>query len=51
VAGWVCVIILLLMITATHYNGAGAVGLITTAALLVIALVWDIQRRRTAWRK
>ena len=23
VAGWVCVIILLLMITATHYNGAG----------------------------
>ena len=51
VAGWVCVIILLLMITATHYNGAGAVGLITTAVLLVIALVWDIQRRRTAWRK
>ena len=51
VAGWVCVIILLLMITATHYNGAGAVGLIATAALLVIALVWDIQRRRTAWRK
>ena len=51
VAGWVCVIILLLMITATHYNGAGAVGLIATAALLVIVLVWDIQRRRTAWRK
>jgi len=25
--------------------------LIATAALLVIALVWDIQRRRTAWRK
>jgi len=45
------VIILLLMITATHYNGAGAVGLIATAALLVIVLVWDIQRRRTAWRK
>jgi len=51
VAGWVCVIILLLMITATHYNGAGAVALTATAALIVIALVWDIQRRRTAWRK
>lgn len=50
VSGWICVIILLVMITATHYNGAGAVGLISCAAGLVIILVWDIHRRRTSWR-
>jgi hypothetical protein len=38
------------MITATHYNGTGTVALSITAGLLVIALVWDIHRRRTSWR-
>jgi Protein of unknown function (DUF2631) len=51
VGGWVVVIILLVMTTATHYNGAGAVALILSAALLVLALVWDIHRRRTSWRE
>jgi Protein of unknown function (DUF2631) len=51
VAGWVVVVILLIMLTATHYNGTGAVALLTTAVLLVIALIWDIQRRRTSWRQ
>ncbi len=51
VAGWVVVVILLLMTTATHYNGAGAFALIASAAALVVALIWDINRRRTSWRK
>ncbi len=51
VAGWIVVVILLVSITATHYNGTGAFALISTAALLVIALLWDINRRRTSWRK
>lgn len=50
VGGWVVVLILLVMITATHYNGTGTVALSITAGLLVIALVWDIHRRRTSWR-
>jgi Protein of unknown function (DUF2631) len=50
-AGWAVVIGLLLMLTTTHYNGAGAVALILTTAGLVIALVWDINRRRTSWRR
>ncbi len=51
VAGWVVVAILLLMTSATHYNGTGTVALIATAVTLVIGLVWDIQRRRTSWRR
>jgi hypothetical protein len=51
IAGWVVVLILLAMLTATHYNKAGSVALITTAALLVVALIGDMQRRRTSWRK
>ncbi len=51
IGGWVSVISLLLMITSTHYNGAGAVALIATAAVIAIGLGWDIHRRRTAWRR
>jgi len=51
VAGWVVVLILLVMITATHYNGTGTLSLIAMAAALVAALLWDINRRRTSWRK
>ena len=50
IGGWVTVVALLLMVTATHYNGTGALALIVTAALLVLGLLWDINRRRTAWR-
>jgi hypothetical protein len=51
IAGWVVVVILLVMITATHYNGTGTLSLILFAAFLIIALLWDINRRRTSWRK
>jgi Protein of unknown function (DUF2631) len=51
IAGWVVVAILVVMITATHYNGTGTLSLIAIAALLVIVLIWDIVRRRTSWRQ
>lgn len=51
VTGWLVVVILVVMITATHYNGTGTLSLIAVAALLVIALLWDIARRRTSWRQ
>jgi hypothetical protein len=50
VAGWVVVVILLLMITATHYNGQGTLFLGLVAAGLVAALIWDRHRRKNAWR-
>lgn len=50
VAGWIVAVILLLMITATHYNFSGAAWLIAIAAGLVTALTWDTHRRWDSWR-
>jgi len=51
IAGWVVAAILLLMITTTHYNEMGTLSLVLFAAAIVVTLLWDIQRRRTSWRK
>lgn len=50
IAGWVVTVILLLMITATHYNFSGAAWLLAIAAALVAALTWDTHRRKSTWR-
>lgn len=51
IGGWLVVIILLVMITATHYNFSGAAWLVAFAAALVAALTWDAHRRRNTWRR
>ena len=50
VGGWIVVVILLLMMTATHSNHEGTLFLGIFAALVFIALVRDILRRRNSWR-
>ena len=50
IAGWVVAAILLVMITATHYNAQGTFFLSLFAAGIVLALLWDRQRRKNAWR-
>ena len=51
IAGWVVAVILLLMTTATHYNGMGTLWLSLFAAGIVGGLAFDIHRRRNAWRR
>lgn len=51
IAGWITVAILLVMITATHYNDSGTLWLIVFAAALVVGLLWDAYRRKNAWRR
>jgi hypothetical protein len=53
IGGWISVVALVLMATksVTHYNGAGTVSLLVSAALIVVGLGWDIHVRRSAWRK
>jgi hypothetical protein len=50
VGGWIVVLILLVMITTTHYNAQGTLFLSLFAAGLVVMLIWDRQRRKNAWR-
>ncbi len=50
VGGWMTVIVLGLLLTTTHYNGAGSIALIVFMVLVAGGLVFDLQRRRTEWR-
>ena len=51
IAGWVVAAILLVMITATHYNDMGTLFLSIFAGLIIITLLYDRHRRKNAWRK
>jgi hypothetical protein len=50
-AGWAVVVIIgLLFLGVTHYNGAGFLAQLLVMAGLVAALLWDRNRKRTSWR-
>ena len=49
--GWLSVIALLIMLTATHYNLAGTAALLLTAAAIAGGLLIDARRRKTSWRR
>jgi hypothetical protein len=50
IGGWLSFLILLALLTTTHYNKAGTVGILLTMIALAGGLIWDRQRRRTQWR-
>ncbi|MCU1687552.1 MAG: hypothetical protein JWQ81_8291 [Amycolatopsis sp.] len=51
IAGWFSVVALLLMLKGNHENDTENVWLVGLAILLAFALVLDIRKQRTAWRK
>ncbi len=51
IGGWISAVCLVLLTTATHYNGAGAVALLFFAALIVVGLLVDLRSRRNSWRR
>lgn len=51
ISGWVIAILMLVMITTTHYNHSGSGWLIGSTAGLIAILIWDVQRRKHSWRK
>lgn len=48
---WSAAVVLVLLTTTTHYNASGTAWLLLFAAAIVGYQLWDIQRRRNAWRK
>jgi MFS-type transporter involved in bile tolerance (Atg22 family) len=49
--GWFSLILLALLLTATHYNNAGTFAILLFMALIVVGLIWDRQQRKTSWRR
>jgi len=50
-AGYVVAVILLVMLTATHYNHSGSLWLLISTVALIIVLIWDGLRRKNSWRQ
>lgn len=50
IMGWFSVLVLVLFLTTTHYNMAGALGIGLVIVALVGGLIWDRQRTRKQWR-
>src|SRR4051794_9394763 len=46
IGGYLVAIVIIVMITATHYNNSGTLWLLIFAAGLVVMLLWDVLRRR-----
>jgi hypothetical protein len=51
IAGWLSAIILLVMIYGNHENNTENVWLVGLSLFLILMLVLDLRKRRTAWRK
>ena len=51
IAGWVVAVILVLLLTTTHYNNMGDLWLWIFTGSMIVILIWDVQRRKNSWRK
>jgi len=50
IAGWFTVVVLVLLLTSTHYNKAGQLATVLTIAAVMGGLIFDLKTRRTKWR-
>ena len=51
VGGWFSAAVCFGMLTATHTSDTEWVWLIGVGTAIVLFLLWDLRRRRTAWRR
>lgn len=51
IGGWVSAIVLLAMIYNNHENNTENVWLVGVAVMIIIGLLLDLRRQRTAWRR
>jgi len=51
IGGWLSFLVLLALLTTTHYNNAGSLAIILMMIVLAGGLIWDRQRRKTAYRR
>jgi hypothetical protein len=51
IAGWFCALALLAMLKGNHENNTENVWLVGLSLLLIFALLLDLRKQRTAWRR
>ena len=51
ITGWVMVVVLLTMLVGNHEGRVEDLWLYGIAGLMAIILIWDIRRKKTAWRR
>ncbi|WP_199430283.1 DUF2631 domain-containing protein [Qaidamihabitans albus] len=49
--GWLVALVLFAMLIGNHESRTEDIWLIGLGGSIVIALLWDMRRRRTAWRR
>ncbi|PRX48417.1 uncharacterized protein DUF2631 [Prauserella shujinwangii] len=49
--GWITAIALFAMLIGNHEGNTENIWLIGLGSAVVIGLLWDLRRRRTAWRR
>lgn len=50
IGGWASFLVLLALLTTTHYNDAGSLAIILAMLTLAGGLLWDFRRRKHQWR-
>ena len=50
ITGWVMAVVLLTMLMGNHEGRVEDLWLVGGALILVVVLLWDIRRRKNAWR-
>ena len=51
IALWIPILFLLAMLLGNHEGQVENLWLIGSAVLLVVILIWDVRRRKNAWRR
>jgi hypothetical protein len=51
IAGWFTAVMMFAMLIGNHTGRVEDLWLIGTGLAIVVGLVWDMVRRRTAWRR
>lgn len=51
IAGWFTAFALFIMIIGNHENNTENAWLVGLGITVIVGLLWDIKRRRTAWRR
>jgi hypothetical protein len=51
IGGWFSTVVILLYLVGNHEGRVEDIWLVALAGLMALVLIWDLRRKRTAWRR